>query len=100
FNPAVGPSGESDAGLPASPNAAAVPIKAALAIADTPVAARTGIYKAAKIGIVPNDVPIHIVMTNPADKSKTAIINLESPVKLKVDSTSSFTAPYSGSTFA
>src|SRR5699024_11176825 len=63
--PAVGPSVESDAGEPASPNAPAVPIRAAVANGENPVAIHIGTYNAAIMGTVPNDVPIPIVTTKP-----------------------------------
>src|SRR5699024_10083785 len=100
LRPAVEPSVESDAGEPASPKAAAVPIKAALASGDIPVSIKTGAYNAAKIGIVPNDVPIPIVINNPTLSRTIAINQGESPVMATVVSTTSLIAPVSVRTLA
>src|SRR5699024_3419647 len=91
---------ESDAVEPASPKAAAVPIKAALASGDIPVSIKTGAYNAAKIGIVPNDVPIPIVINNPTLNRTIAINQGESPVMATVFSTNSLIAPVSVRTLA
>src|SRR5699024_10082617 len=99
-SPEVGPSVESDAGEPASPSAAAVPINAALANGDMPTAIKTGAYNAAKIGIVPNDVPIPIVINNPTTNKKNATDKCDSPVTFIVASTNSAIPPVSVSTCA
>src|SRR5699024_11990698 len=80
--------------------AAAVPIKAALASGDIPVSIKTGAYNAAKIGIVPNDVPIPIVINNPTLNRTIAINQGESPVMATVFSTNSLIAPVSVRTLA
>ena len=65
FNPAVGPKVVSDAGEPASPKAAAAHNKTTVAGIEKPNFIHKGINNTAKIGIVPNDEPIPIVIISP-----------------------------------
>ena len=76
FKPAVGPNVESDAGDPASPSAAAVPINATVAIGLNPNAILNGTNIEAMIGIVANDEPIPNVTINPTSNIINAPIAL------------------------
>ena len=62
FKPEVGPKVVSLAGEPASPKAAEAESKTTVEISLKPNFMQTGIKNTAKIGIVPKDVPIPIVM--------------------------------------
>lgn len=65
FNPEVGPSVVSDAGEPASPRAAAAAISIIICSGLNPILTHTGTNSTAIIGIVPNEVPMPIVMNKP-----------------------------------
>ena len=65
FNPAVGPNVVSEAGEPASPKAAAAAINTTICGILKPKLTHIGTNNTAKIGIVPKDVPIQIVMNKP-----------------------------------
>ena len=62
FKPEVGPRVVSEAGEPASPRAAAAARSTAICAVLNPSFIQIGINNTAKIGIVPNDVPIPIVI--------------------------------------
>lgn len=68
FKPAVGPSVVSEAGEPASPKAAAAAKSTTICCGLKPKWLQTGINKTAKIGIVPKEVPIPIVINKPITK--------------------------------
>ena len=76
FSPEVGPSVESEAGEPASPNAPAVPTKAAVAITEKPSSKHKGTNKVAIIGTVENELPIPMVINNPTNKITAAAMGL------------------------
>ena len=76
FKPEVGPSVVSDAGEPASPNAAAAAITIMVAGRLNPNFMQIGANKTAKIGIVPNDEPIPIVMKSPIKSINPAATTL------------------------
>src|SRR5690625_4933706 len=100
FRPEVDPNVESDAGEPASPNAPAVPINAAVANGEKPAAIQIGTYRAAIIGIVPNDVPIPIVTIKPTSNNAKAINPFELlPRKFEDTSIKAWTAPVSFKTW-
>ena len=65
FKPLVGARVVSDAGEPASPNAAAEHIIITIKGNEKPSLMHKGTNKTAKIGIVPKDEPIPIVIKSP-----------------------------------
>ena len=71
LRPEVGPRVVSEAGEPASPNAAAAANKTAIWGVLNPIFIQIGTNKTAKIGIVPKEVPIPIVIKSP----KSSITN-------------------------
>ena len=77
FKPAVGPSVVSEAGEPASPSADAAQSSIILCGAEKPSFKHNGINKTAKIGIVPKDEPIPIVIIRPINNIAAAASNLE-----------------------
>ena len=70
FKPAVGPNVVSDAGEPASPKAAAAAKTIIIEGTLNPNFTQIGTYKTARIGIVPKEVPIPIVMNSPTNSIK------------------------------
>ena len=66
FKPDVGPRVVSDAGEPASPNAAAAASNTTICGTLKPIFAQIGTNKTAKIGIVPKEVPIPMVIKRPS----------------------------------
>ena len=65
FKPAVGPRVVSEAGEPASPKAADAANSTTICGMLKPNLAQIGTNNTAKIGIVPKDVPIPIVIKSP-----------------------------------
>ena len=65
FNPDVGPNVVSEAGEPASPSAAAAARRTIICCGLNPCFTQIGIKRTASIGIVPNEVPIPIVINKP-----------------------------------
>ena len=65
FNPDVGPNVVSEAGEPASPNAEAAHKRIMIEGVEKPNLTHKGTNKTAKIGIVPKDEPIPIVIIRP-----------------------------------
>ena len=80
FNPAVGPNVVSEAGEPASPNAAAADKTIIIDGILKPNFKQIGIYKTAKIGIVPKEVPIPIVINRPTNNIAAAATTLLDPI--------------------
>ena len=72
FKPAVGPKVVSEAGEPASPKAAAAEIKITIEGKLKPNLVHNGTNKTAKIGIVPKDEPIPMVINKPINKNSLA----------------------------
>ena len=66
FKPDVGPRVVSEAGEPASPRAAAAARRTTICWVLKPILAHIGTNKTAKIGIVPKEVPIPIVIKSPS----------------------------------
>ena len=66
----------SDAGEPASPNAAAAAIIITVAGILNPKFIQIGTKRTARIGIVPKEVPIPIVTNNPIKSIKILAISL------------------------
>src|SRR5690625_8050801 len=93
FNPDVGPSVLSDAGDPGSPIAPDVPIKAAVASGLSPMVALNGTNISARIGIVPNDVPMPIVNNNPTIIIHRAATKKLSTIQAIADSSRLLNAP-------
>ena len=77
FNPWVGPNVVPDAGEPASPNAAAAAKTAIASIGLKPRCINIGTNNTAKIGIVPKEVPIPIVINRPTISIKNAANSFE-----------------------
>ena len=76
FKPAVGPRVVSEAGEPASPNAAAAASTITVDGRLKPSFKHIGTNKTAKIGIVPKEVPMPIVINNPINSIRDAAIIL------------------------
>lgn len=76
FKPDVGPRVVSEAGEPASPRAAAAAKTITVEGRLKPSFAQIGANKTAKIGIVPKDDPMPIVIKSPINNIKLAAITL------------------------
>ena len=85
MSPDVGPNVESDAGEPASPKAAAIPINKMIAGTEKPKCNPIGIYMDAITGMVPKEVPIPIVISNPTISITMAPTNFESIIVTVAD---------------
>lgn len=72
FNPDVGPSVVSEAGEPASPSAAAAASTITVAGRLKPSFKQIGTNKTARIGMVPKEVPIPIVINKPINNINAA----------------------------
>ena len=81
LSPALGPKVVSEAGEPASPNAAAEAKTIIVAGAEKPSLTQIGTNKTAKIGIVPKDVPIPIVIKSPSKSISAVAKNFECSIK-------------------
>ena len=77
FKPAVGPNVVSEAGEPASPNAAAAQRRIMLCTLVKPSFKHNGTNKTAKIGMVPKDEPMPIVIIRPIKSIALAASSLE-----------------------
>ena len=76
LSPEVGPSVVSDAGEPASPSAAAAARTITVAGILNPSFIQIGTNRTARIGIVPKDVPIPMVINRPIKSISVAAIIL------------------------
>ena len=81
FKPALGPKVVSEAGEPASPRAAAAHKRIIIAGVEKFNFAQSGMNKTAKIGIVPNDEPIPMVIKRPIAKIAIVANNLEFSIR-------------------
>lgn len=77
FRPAVGPKVVSEAGEPASPRAEAAQRRIMLWGVEKPSFKHKGIKRTAKIGMVPKDEPMPIVIIKPIKSIAAAASNLE-----------------------
>ena len=77
FNPAVGPSVVSEAGEPASPKAAEADNKHTVAGIEKPNFVQIGTNNTAKIGIVPKEEPMPIVIIKPIKSITLTAMNFE-----------------------
>ena len=99
-NPEVGPSVVSEAGEPASPKAAAAAITIIVAAVLNSKFIQTGTYNTASIGIVPNDVPIHIVINKPTKSIIAAANSLLPAIKGSIEFTRESILPVDFNTIA
>ena len=77
LSPAVGPKVVSEAGEPASPRAAAAAITITEAGTLSPRLEHKGTNSTARMGMVPNDVPIPMVIKSPSKSISETAINFE-----------------------
>ena len=95
FKPAVGPSVVSEAGEPASPKAAEAHNKIIIDGVEKPNFIHNGTNNTARIGIVPNDVPMPIVIKSPIIRIADVARNFEFSINGSIESTSVSIPPVS-----
>ena len=100
FNPAVGPKVVSEAGEPASPKAAAAHKRITIAGVEKPSFVHNGTNKTAKIGIVPKEEPMPIVINKPIAKIAIEASNFEFSINGRIAFTKDSIPPVSFKTRA
>ena len=100
FKPDVGPSVVSEAGEPASPNADEAHKRIIIEGVENPSFVHNGTNKTAKIGIVPKDEPIPIVIIKPTNRIAKVAKNLEFSMKGRIELTKESIPPVSFKTRA